>query len=80
MLLSKILRAADHPYLMGKGGRMVRIELNLKNYKKNLKEKYIFNLEQIYFSIWNKYIFQFETNMGKGGRMVRKKLNLKTDF
>ena len=24
MLLSKILRAADHPYLMGKGGRMVR--------------------------------------------------------
>ena len=23
MILTKILRAADHPYLMGKGGRMV---------------------------------------------------------
>ena len=23
MILTKILKAADHPYLMGKGGRMV---------------------------------------------------------
>ena len=33
MLLSKILRAADHPYLQGKGGRLVMIK-KLRNYKK----------------------------------------------
>ena len=28
MILTKILSAADHPYLMGKGGRMV-IQINI---------------------------------------------------
>ena len=30
MILTKILRAADHPYLMGKGGRMVIQKIIMK--------------------------------------------------
>ena len=36
MILTKILRAADHPYLMGKGGRMVIQITIIKIIRKNM--------------------------------------------
>ena len=76
MLLSKILRAADHPYLQGKGGRLVMIK-KLRNYKKKKQIKiiniYISNIFTSKANVTGSRSFEIITSGTPTSKKIKKK-------